>query len=173
MSGKCSHSLCLLLVIQLISHSLAVLCNNTVGNWVLGDDFYFQFVNSIVTWDAARTYCRQLWNGTSGTNPVDLAILNTSRNLLACSASGDRWIGCSQDSGSIEPDFGWKHVDGTAVDFTKTLWITAEPNNAGGTEGCCLLKDTTGRLNDGTCGNTFAFVCGIPGMNSTLFDLYN
>jgi hypothetical protein len=163
--GQCSPRVyVVLLMTVLLSVSHAIQCTNTSGDWVLGDEYYFYRPDSTsLTWDDARTYCRQLWTGPLDNNPIDLGIMNTSRNLNIFSQNGDRWIGCSQQLNSIEPDFGWTSVDGNPVDFTRTLFGSDEPNDWNGNQACCKLMDSAGRLDDDQCTQTLWFICGIPG----------
>ncbi|XP_018521328.1 macrophage mannose receptor 1-like isoform X1 [Lates calcarifer] len=114
---------------------------------VRGSNVTFVFINNLMTWTEAQSYCRA--------NHTDLAsVRNMEENqkIMELLPSGQSvWIGLFRDS--------WKWSDGSNSSFR--YWITGEPN--GGTENCVAANfHKSGKWEDQHCGQRRAFICYSP-----------
>ena len=64
------------------------------------------------------------------------------------------WIGLND----IKKEGSWIWVNGKPATATDALWISGEPNNAGGNEDCGIAVYNRG-TNDGNCASTIVGLC--------------
>ncbi|XP_038137672.1 secretory phospholipase A2 receptor-like [Cyprinodon tularosa] len=111
---------------------------------VTGQNVEFIFINTLMTWMDARSYCRKHF--------TELAIpRNTSENerIRAVIPAGQfSWTGLYRES--------WKWSDGTMYVFRP--WISGQPS--GGSEKCTsTFFDHTGHWGDRLCDDKKPFIC--------------
>ncbi|XP_015256793.1 PREDICTED: macrophage mannose receptor 1-like [Cyprinodon variegatus] len=108
-----------------------------------GTDVTFSYIDTVMNWVQADTYCKEHHN--------DLAIvrnLEENQQIQGLNKSGSLWIGLHRDA--------WKWSDGTRAHFTN--WRKGEPNGA---EDCCASIDfaDSGVWQDRDCGERLVFIC--------------
>jgi hypothetical protein len=129
---------------------------NPVLNPVNGH--YYQIISAAgISWSDANTDAEAMEY--SGSQGHLVTISSADENIWLTENFGPdnlhlHWIGGFQPPGSIEPDGGWKWVNGEPWGFNN-WWPPAEPNNLGGNENCVKFDHgltTSGKSwNDADC----------------------
>jgi hypothetical protein len=119
----------------------------------------FHYVSEARSWEAARTYCRDTFQGELA-SIVDAA---ENTQVLGLLPNQYAWFGLLREANN-DPDFLW--TDGTPRTYTN--WANQEPNNTNQGENCVHMYDSNvlggslaGKWNDLHCAALHAFVCAV------------
>ena len=108
-----------------------------------------------MNWNAAKSACEAMGSR--------LAMLKTHSEQQAVSSKVKKhvWIGFHRNP---KDSSQWLWVDGSRV--TETNWMSGEPNNAGGNEGCGDMNFYPGKWNDFPCSASVLYLCEANGEGS-------
>jgi hypothetical protein len=137
------------------------------SSYVSGSQYFYAytFVNSSVTFTAARNQCQALhpmsdlisirdqlvWNWANLTIKINSPVTNSS------------WIGLLQNSTLVEPAGNWYWADGSSTSKYIVTWRSGEPNNFFSTENCGEFQPPG--YNDQECSKQRTSICEVDGDN--------
>ncbi len=143
---------------------------NATNSKVL-DNVCYAYYSTGKSWSQAETACQALGGHLVA---IRSALIDAA---IAEIAPAEVWIGAADNNslvaGSSEGNFFWAGdatsfwtggLSGVATDNRYTNWNTNEPNDFGSNEDC-VVKYSYQTWNDYVCGNSRAYVCGIPGVD--------
>lgn len=143
---------------------------NATNSKVL-DNVCYAYYSTGKSWSQAETACQALGGHLVA---IRSALIDEA---IAEIAPAEVWIGAADNNslvaGSSEGNFFWAGdatsfwtggLSGVATDNRYTNWNTNEPNDFGSNEDC-VVKYSYQTWNDYVCGNSRAYVCGIPGVD--------
>jgi hypothetical protein len=128
----------------------------------------YLFVNMLVTWQAAESYCTMLDSTPASAPYVHLVVVSDAQELTQLIPPSS----CGQPADdSCKPWLGYSDIKlgagGSTPDPTKFLWVTDEPGLVTwasdqpdeSTPPRCAYRDSDGLMHDRTCEHTRSFYC--------------
>lgn len=123
----------------------------------------YRLVESVATWEQARTDCGDDVGSAGGGHRTHLVVLSSDAERLAVRAAfpiSKLWIGLSDRA--VTSQWHWVTAEdtGTYPPGSGAPWKPHQPNDGGGGDEDCVVMDSAGAWDDRRCeSDTEAYVC--------------